>query len=160
VSACIVGIGEPMAGDDAVGIRVVERLRALPELRELELVTLRDPSELCALLPGYERALIVDARLDPERAGEVELASSFDVGRARIAGGTQRALSSHGVDTLSALELGRVLAEERGFPSVALLTVAIARPDRLRDGLSEPVSRAVGEAVRRAVAWAEGAADA
>jgi hydrogenase maturation protease len=62
VTAAIVGIGEPSAGDDGVGIRVVEQLRPLLDPSQgVELSVLRDPSELTALLPGRERALVIDA---------------------------------------------------------------------------------------------------
>lgn len=150
MSPCIVGVGEPMAGDDAVGLRVVDEL-GVAGLAGVELFRLRDPSELVDLLPGRVRALVVDARLDPEHAGRVDLLEVPPGGLPRGALGTP--LSSHGVDTLTAIELGRTLARAEPFPSVSLLTIAIARPDRLGERLSATASRAVLEAAARARAW-------
>jgi hydrogenase maturation protease len=152
VSACIVGVGEPLAGDDGAGIAVIERLRAGAELSAVALHALRDPSELLALLPEHERALVIDARLEPEAVGRVD---RFELGRGHALGPRPTTgLSSHGLDTLTAVEIGRTLAEDGHFPSVTLLTIAIARPDRLARGLSPRVSEAVDEAARRALAWA------
>jgi hydrogenase maturation protease len=151
---CIVGVGEPLAGDDAAGICVIERLRAEPKLPPVDLYALRDPSELVTLLAGRERALVIDARLGPEQVGRVDC-FELEPGHAPV-GRAGRSLSSHGVDTLTAIELARALASDGRFPVVSLLTIAIARPERLDDGLSARVSAAVEEAARRAFAWAEG----
>jgi hydrogenase maturation protease len=153
VTACIVGVGEPLAGDDAAGICVIERLRAEPALPAVDLYALRDPSELTTLLTGRDRALVIDARLGPEEVGRVDC-FKLEPGHAPM-GRAGRSLSSHGVDTLTAIELARALASDGRFPVVSLLTIAIARPDRLDEGLSARVSDAVEEAARRALAWAE-----
>ncbi len=146
------GVGEPLAGDDAAGMVVIERLRAGAALSAVPLHALRDPSELMALLPGHERALVIDARLEPEEVGRVD---RFELGRGHALGGRPSPrLSSHGLDTLTAVEIGRALAQGGRFPAVTLLTIAIARPDRLGEGLSPRVSAAVDEAVKRALAWA------
>jgi hydrogenase maturation protease len=152
VKACIVGIGEPLAGDDAAGIRVIERLRGGPRLPSIELFALRDPSDLAELLPGRERALIIDALLDPAAVGRVEL-HEVEPG-IPIARRPAPALSSHGLDALTAIELGRVLAAGQRFPVVSLLTIAIAYPDALGGGLSARVAGAVQEAAGRARTWA------
>lgn len=157
MTPCIVGVGEPMAGDDAVGIRVVDELSGTLG-PGIELFRLRDPSELALLLPGRDRALVIDARLDPERAGRVDLLEIPPGGLPRGTFGSP--LSSHGVDALAAIELGRTLAANEPFPRVSLLAVAIARPDRLGEGLSVAASRAVEEAAIRARAWANEVRDA
>jgi hydrogenase maturation protease len=152
VSACIVGVGEPLAGDDGAGIAVIERLRAGAALHAVALHALRDPSELSALLPEHERALVIDARLEPEAVGRVE---RFELDRGHtLSPRPSPRLSSHGLDTLTAVEIGRALAAGGHFPAVTLLTIAIARPDRLAVGLSPRVSEAVDEAARRALVWA------
>lgn len=138
----IVGVGEPMAGDDGVGILVIERLRARGAPAGAELHALRDPSELATLLPGATRAIVVDAVLDPERHGTVRL-----LGAAELAAEGRRPLSSHGVDALTAVELARTLAGEEPFPEVSFLTIAIDRPEALGAGLSATAAAAVERAV-------------
>jgi hydrogenase maturation protease len=146
VSVGIIGMGEPSAGDDAVGLAVVERLRAATLPPDVKLAALRDPSELATLLPGLRRALIVDALLDPDHAGEVRLAES---GMFLAAPSP----SSHGVDAVTAVELGRTLYGASGFPEISWLTVSIERPSRFSEGLSPTVCGALDRAVQRAMAW-------
>jgi len=152
-----------MAGDDGAGLSVIDLLRR-EGLPGVELHAVRDPSELATLLYGKGRALVIDALLEPEHAGRVELCElgallqEYPAGSRRAA--TLRPLSSHGIDTLTALELGRTLAGEADFPEVELLTISIARPTALASELSETALAAVELAARRAVAWAEGGRDA
>jgi hydrogenase maturation protease len=155
VTLYIVGVGEPMAGDDGVGIRVIERLRGLGLPPGTELFALRDPSMLATLLAGSRRAVVVDAVLDPERSGEVRL-----LGAAELAGLGRRSISSHGVDALTAVELARALSDEERFPEVSFLTIAIARPDALGSELSPAAAQAVERAAELCASLAAEAADA
>jgi hydrogenase maturation protease len=148
VTLRIVGIGEPMAGDDAVGIRVIERLRELGAPAGATLHALRDPSELATLLGDTTRVMVVDAVLDPERAGQVELMRAGD-----IVGKKNRPISSHGVDALTALEIGRVLATG-AFPEVSFVTIAIDRPRVLGAEVTEKAAAAVEVAARLVMTWA------
>jgi hydrogenase maturation protease len=143
-------VGEPLAGDDGVGIRLIQRLRGLPGASQVELHALRDPSELAALLSGVERALVIDAVLDPERPGHVEL---LPLGELTPERGTRRAVSSHGVDTLTAIEIGRALAAGVRFPPVTLLTIAIEPPTRFTAELSPAAQAGLERALELAVAW-------
>lgn len=149
----IVGIGEPMAGDDGVGIEVIAALRQRAAPGDAELHALRDPSELAALMNGAERLLVIDAVLDADHAGAVEITKAADwleLGASK----PRQSLSSHGVDTLTALELGRILApaEDR---EIALLTIAIEPPCRFSSELSASAREAIPLAVTRAIAWLE-----
>ena len=153
MTLCIVGVGEPMGGDDGVGIAVVERLRVLGTPAGTELHALRDPSELATVLAGAERALIVDAVLDPERVGSVRLLDGAGFAAQR------RPLSTHGVDVMTAVELGRQLAAA-DFPSVSFLAIGIGLPDSLTPALSSPVAAAVEGAVELALSWAKETAHA
>lgn len=144
----VVGVGEPMAGDDAVGIRVIERLRAVGAPPDTELTALCDPSELATVLSGSDPVLIVDAVLDPGRAGSVELREWGALARQR------HSISSHGVDTYTAVELAKTLSDPGDFPMVTLLTIAIEKPTRLTAALSALAELAVEEAVGRVLCWA------
>jgi hydrogenase maturation protease len=113
-----------------------------------ELHALRDPSELATVLAGSDRALIVDAVLDPMRIGKVEFLNSADFAAQK------RPLSSHDIDVVTALELGRTLAGD-GFPSVSFLGIAIGPPAPPERAFSSEVAAAVEEAARLALAWIE-----
>ena len=152
----IVGVGEPLAGDDGVALRVIERLRELELARPAALHALRDPSGICDLLGAvgdpnseraFERVLIVDAVLDPENEGRVRL-----LGPEAFARGGSRPVSSHGMSALAAVELTRALYGER-FPEVRFLTVSVRTPKRFDPELSESVASAVDTAIAHALSW-------
>jgi hydrogenase maturation protease len=96
-SVLILGLGNPLRGDDGVGLRVVEALnqRELPEG-----VTALDGGtggfDLLHVLEGWERAVIVDAadvgrepgqfvRFTPDEARLVESADGFSLHNAGLA---------------------------------------------------------------------------
>ena len=143
----IVGVGEPTAGDDAVGVRVIERLRALGPPPGVELYALRDPSELATLLAGADRVVVIDAMLDPEHAGSVRLVEPHELGA------TAQPISSHGVDTLTAIAIARTLAGDGAFPEVRLLAIAITQPARFVMELSPAATAAVDTAAQRVLGW-------
>ena len=95
----VLGLGNPVLSDDAVGLKVAERLRELLAERPLPgvdvLCSTRGGLELLELLAGYARAVIVDALTlpepDPGRVHELGLASF--AGMARLVGSHDISLS-------------------------------------------------------------------
>jgi len=136
----IVGIGQPVAGDDGVGIAVLDELRRRRVPPGAELVPLVDPTELVALLEGPARIIVIDAvratpagaviELDPE-----ELAVT--------------AAHPHGLGVAQAIALARVLSPNVAPPRVRIVGVTIGPPERGRCGLSPGVAAAVPVAAAR-----------
>lgn len=158
MTLAVVGIGEPLAGDDGVAFRVIERLRERRLSRPVTLRALRDPSGLWELLGSSAapagkpivRVLLVDAVLDPAHEGRVRL-----LGPAAFARDDSRPISSHGISALTAVELARAVHGE-GFPELQFLAVSIGPPTRFEPRLSESAARAVEVATERAVCWIDG----
>jgi hydrogenase maturation protease len=121
----------------------------------VETHTVRDPTEITSLLAGVDRALIVDAVLDPEQAGAVKLLEGSE-----LAGPERRPVSSHGIGVITAVELGRVLAGKDPYAAVSFLTIGIGRSTALGRTLSPGAAAAVEDAARLALSWALGAARA
>ena len=103
-SAIVVGLGNPLAGDDAAGLEVARRVRerAPADVRVVELEG--DPSRLIDAFEGVELAVIVDA------------VSTQEVGRVhRIDASTERLpadlghRSTHALGLADALEVARAL---------------------------------------------------
>lgn len=139
----IIGLGQPAAGDDGVGLAVVRALRrARPEVAAVELT---DAAGLVELLTG-EPAVLVDAVVDAGPPGAL-----VEIPRDRIA--EVPAVSTHGVGVGEAIGLAEALNGPAAVADLRLLGVAIARPDRLSTGLSPDVAAAVPRAVRRLEAW-------
>jgi hydrogenase maturation protease len=57
-----------------------------------------------------------------------------------------RPLSSHGMGMREVIGLARTLAPDRVSPSIHVVAVTIARPERFGHGLSPAVAEAVGRA--------------
>jgi hydrogenase maturation protease len=100
----IIGIGNPLAGDDGAGARVIELLEkaGVPA----ELVVMGTPGYgLITYLEGKKRVIIVDAAFYNGRAGEVRMVPWTEL----IDQGTHTTLNQHGPGLLQTLEQARIL---------------------------------------------------
>ncbi len=147
----VVGLGNPVLGDDGVGWRVADAVeKALEEARaggkplppvqveRLGVGGLR----LMEFLTGFDEAVLVDAAEFPGRpAGEVRscLLEELD---SRNAGHLD---SAHDVSLATAIEMGRKLGA-RLPASIRIVTVQIVRSDEFGETLSAPVAAAVQDA--------------
>jgi hydrogenase maturation protease len=145
--AVLIGLGNPVCGDDGVGLRVAERVEALlarQPLTGVRVVTsTRGGFELLDLLEGADAAIVVDCLAAADaRPGEIrELTIDQLAGSARLVG-------SHDVGLAQVIELGRLL----GLPMPARLEIfgVEARPSgRIGDDLSPAVASAVGPLAER-----------
>jgi hydrogenase maturation protease len=143
----IVGLGNTLAGDDGVGVRVAERLAArLGDRDDVMVTTLGgDLFEIADRLGEAERFLFVDAI-----AGDTpgELRSLTHAPRALAA-------SMHQSDIGSVMDALRSLGVVEPFPEWEVWGVVIAPPDRLGEGLSPDVAAAAAELERRIVRYVE-----
>lgn len=145
----VVGIGQEVAGDDGVGLAVLEELgrRSLP--RGTQLLRLAAPTELVALLERGRRVVLVDAVLAAPAGLVLELEPEALSQRA------PQPTSSHGFSVAQAIELARALAPDGASPCVRIVAITIAPPGRYRVGLSPEVADAVPEAAARVLALLE-----
>ncbi len=104
----VLALGNPVLSDDAVGLHVADALRAMLHARPLRdvqvLKSQRAGFELVEMLPGYDRAIIVDAVLADEPVpGRVRELSLEDLS------GSRRLINAHEISLPTALEMGRRL---------------------------------------------------
>lgn len=140
MGARVVGVGQRAAGDDGVGLAVLEELarRSLPA--GTALVPLADPMDLVSLLESEEPVVLVDSVLASPSGVVVEL------GPHELSDRAAQPASSHGMGVAQAIELARTLSPRGGATNVRVVAVTIARPDRYRVGLSPEVAAAVPKA--------------
>ncbi len=138
----VLGLGNPILRDDAIGLRVVDALAASYSHPD---VTLRTTSlagvHLLDLLAGFDRAILVDAVQSGGRVGEVRC-----LGLDGLPGARNGSLPHYNVDIPRTLSLGRAL----GLPmpqQVHLVAVEAGEVTRFGEGLSPQVERAIPEAV-------------
>jgi hydrogenase maturation protease len=144
----VIGLGQRYGGDDAVGLAVVARLRALGCPDGVELVEAPDAAHLVAALETPGRAIIVDALLGPGEPGRIHVITPGDLD----AGGLS-AVSTHGLDVPGAIALAAALYPSRAR-AVHIVGVEIARATRFREGMSPEVAAAVDGAVAAVLALA------
>ncbi len=147
----IVGLGNPLLGDDGAGIllaREAHRLLGDPgvELREAAVGGL----ELVDLLEGRKRAVVVDSiLLEDARPGELFLLDLEGPLAERFDGG------SHHLGLLEGLEVARRL----GIPmpeKLRVYAIQVEDPFTFREGPTPRVEAAIPSAARRIAAEAGG----
>ena len=152
----VVGLGNPVLGDDGVGPAVIRELAAggIPEgaaLCEAAVGGLR----LLELLEGFDHAVLIDACECAEAPGTIR---TLPLEAAALA---LPGACGHGIRLEEALALGRALGVQ--LPAhVMCVSIAVADTRTFREALSPEVARAVPEAARQVTrqvaAWLSGEA--
>jgi hydrogenase maturation protease len=137
----VLGLGNPLLGDDAVGLevaaRVRERLQGAPgvDVEEEAAGGLR----LMERMTGYDRVVLVDAAVTGGAPGTVRLLTPDDLP-------TRRTAAAHGIDLVRALALGHELGSP--MPSeVRIVAIEAETVLEFRQGLTPAVAAAVEPAV-------------
>jgi len=147
----IIGLGNPILGDDGVGWRVVEAMRARLDDAAVDVLCLSVGGvSLMEQLVGCDRALLVDAVVTDGAPGDV-LSMPLDALDDPSCGHTA---STHDTTLATALRLGRALhAPLPEDISVVGVEVDPCRLHEFNETLSPEVAAAVPEAVRCVEAW-------
>ncbi|WNG23183.1 hydrogenase maturation protease [Cystobacter fuscus] len=139
----VIGLGQAAAGDDQVGLAVIEHLRSLGVPGRLELLLAPEPSALLSLLETPAPVVLVDAVLAAP-AGEVLVLEPDELEQRGLS-----TMSTHGVGVSQAVALARLLSPSAVSPSIRIVGVSIARPERFQQGLSPEVAAAVPRAAEQ-----------
>lgn len=137
--ANIIGIGQAAAGDDGVGLAVIEALRKSPP-HEVGLFVAPEASALLSLLESQAPVILIDAIVGIE-VGEVRLLTPESLESASFA-----PLSSHGLGVSEALRMAEILSPELS-PQVFIIGVGIEAPVTRSYGLSAPVLAAIPKVI-------------
>jgi hydrogenase maturation protease len=137
----VLGLGNPVRHDDAVGLKVAEAVERLLDAQPVPDVAVRTSTraglELIDLLSGAAHAIIVDClvSLDPA-PGRISRLTLDDVA------GAARLVGAHDITVKHAFEFARAA----GVPmpaTVEIFAVEAADIDRIEEGLSPAVAAAV-----------------
>ncbi len=112
----VIGVGNLLRCDDGAGVHVVNRLKKLaPQIDAVDVAM--GGVEILEAMKGYGRVIIVDSIRTGAEPGTI-----YNV---NIAGGEEppRISSSHGVDLVTTLELGRRLMPEEMPPEQVLIGI-------------------------------------
>ncbi len=133
----IVGLGNPEAGDDAVGPAVIQWLvsRCAPRPDVLVTRLVGDLFGLSDFVERAERLILVDAILDPPAGRLIVGATSFSP--------EARPVSQHQTDVITVMRTLEALALRQPFPDWSVWGVTIETLPRLDQALTDPVRRGV-----------------
>jgi len=151
----VVGIGQPMAGDDGVGIAVAQALAG----EGIAVRVSTDASVVLSLVNDGVRVIVVDAVVGGGRPGDVVRLD----GRLVAAGAAAASpVSSHGIGLAEAIGLACALYGDGAAEAVTVVGVVIERPRALAAGLSPAVCAAIAPAaaVARKLALVHGSGEA
>jgi hydrogenase maturation protease len=145
----VVGLGNPILGDDGVGWRVAERVREAVDDPDVAVLCLSlGGLSLVEHLAGYRKVMIVDAMTTGAPPGTLH---RFAAGAAEEPG-AQHTASVHDLSLASALALGRELGLD--LPAEIRVVGVEAAPEfEFGETLSEAVARALPEAERSVRDW-------
>ncbi len=145
----VVGLGNPILGDDGVGWRVAERVRERFDDPDVAVLCLSlGGLSLVEHLAGYRRAVIVDAMTTGASPGTLH---RFDAVAAADPG-AQHTASVHDLSLATALALGRELGLD--LPGEIVVVGVEAAPEfEFGEELSEAVARALPDMERAVRDW-------
>ena len=132
--ALVIGVGNPMRGDDGVGAAVVEVLSTDPDIETFAFDG--DGMELMVLWEGRQNVIIVDATQSDEPAGTI---MCFEAHNQELPKNLFRH-STHQFGVVEAVEMARVLGE---LPERLVLIGVEGGDYDLGEGLSPPVQLAL-----------------
>lgn len=139
----VLGLGNPLLRDDAVGLLVAEQLRPLlADQTDIEVgVDYWGGLRLMERMVGFDRAIVIDAIRSGAEPGRMQILSPGELP-------TQRSASAHDVNLLTALKLGRqagavLPADER----ITLLAIEAVDTTNFGEELTPEVAAAIPQAI-------------
>lgn len=140
----VIGIGNPLASDDAVGLHVAHRLLRMNLPNNVEVITAESagPSILESITRA-DKAILVDAAVGGSTPGTVHRLSLDDIqaGRCKIR-------SLHEIDLIDLLKIERLTRPESFPKKLVILGIEVADTRRYRQGLSNAVRNAIPQIVK------------
>ncbi|MGA1793565.1 MAG: hydrogenase maturation protease [Thermoplasmatota archaeon] len=145
MTTIIVGIGNPILGDDGVGIHVARKLRPALEGKGIVIEeAFTGGLNLLDIIVGHDRAILVDSISSRELAiGEVVVVQ--DVSEI----GSDHSANPHDVSFPEALELAGKMGETRVPKEISLVGINIRPSYDFKEGLSTEVASAVDIAAEK-----------
>ncbi|MCG2826944.1 MAG: hydrogenase maturation protease [Thermoplasmatales archaeon] len=141
MNTLILGIGNPVLGDDAVGIIVANKVKE-KNLKNVDVETANTIGlEIINIISDYDRVFVVDAiKTGNGKAGEIHKFGSENLRQ------TMRH-SVHDIDLSTMLKTGEKLGIK--MPEIIIYGVEVDNIDRFKEGLSKDVEVAVPTLVEK-----------
>ncbi|MEM2910372.1 MAG: hydrogenase maturation protease [Nitrososphaerota archaeon] len=139
----VIGLGNPILGDDAVGLVIASELRKRMG-RIVDIVELSAGGLTVAeAMLGYRKAIIVDALVEEGTVPGKILRLTFE----DLKTTPKRFIGFHDIDLVTSVELIKAIDRESFPDEVVVFGITIQKPGCYQEGLSEEVKTAVPKCV-------------
>lgn len=140
----VLGIGNPILGDDGVGFHIAQELAN--EIKD-ENIDVKDTSvdglNLLELIVGYDKVIIIDAIMTEDgEVGEIYQLKPEDIGKP-----AQSIISAHHLNLLTAIKLGKRLFPKKMPGAVIVFAVGIQEVTEFTEEMTGKVKEAIPKAV-------------
>jgi len=140
----VIGIGNPLASDDAIGLHVAHRLLKMNLPDNVEVIAAESGGPpILESITGADKAVLVDAVVGGSTPGTVHRLSLDDIQAERC-----KIRSLHEIDLVDLLKIGRLTRPESFPKKLVILGIEVADTRRYRQGLSNAVSDAIPRIVK------------
>lgn len=136
----VLGIGNPILGDDGVGVHVAQELA---KLIEDDAITVEDAStsglNLLDIIPGYDKVIIIDAIMTEEgEPGEIYRLRPEDFSKS-----VHLTTSMHDANLPTVIEIGNKLMPEEMPSEIAIFAIEVEEIDEFTEEMTVRVKEAV-----------------
>jgi hydrogenase maturation protease len=139
VKTLILGIGNPILGDDGVGVRVAEELARKATDPDYEVKAAdTDGLGLLDIVLGYNRLILIDALM-----GENVEPGKIYRFRADNLGGSDMVSLTHGVNVRTSFKLGKMLFPKEMPGEIIIFGVGIEQASRFSEEMTPLIKNAV-----------------
>lgn len=140
----VLGIGNPILGDDGVGAHVAQELAE--EIKD-ENIEVKDTSvaglNLLELIVGYDRLIVIDAIMtEDERVGEIYKLEPEDIGEPACS-----TISAHHLNLANTIKIGKRLLLKDMPKEVTVFAVGTQQVTRVTEEMTEEVREAIPKIV-------------
>lgn len=149
----VLGIGNPILGDDGVGVHVAQELVKLIT-DDSETITVEDANtsglNLLDIITGYEKVVIIDAIItdtDGREIGEIYRLRPED-----FAASVHLSTSMHDVNLPTVIEIGKKLMPDAMPSEIVIFAVEVAEVEVFTEEMTAKVKEAVPKILDRVLA--------
>ncbi|MBN2603344.1 MAG: hydrogenase maturation protease [Candidatus Thermoplasmatota archaeon] len=137
----VIGVGNPILKDDAVGIHVARELKKIIKNKDIEIdEAYTGGMNLLDLILGFDKAIIADSFIG-EKEGEIRKLTINDIS-------SSRSLNPHGLTLIESIEMARRLGETKIPEEIMFYVILLKKyPSEFGEELRTKVRAAIPKAV-------------
>jgi hydrogenase maturation protease len=140
VKTLIIGIGNPLLGDDGIGVHIARRLSGLIEDENVDVVdTNMGGLNLLDFILGYDKLIVIDAIM----TGQDQVGEIYRLGPGEMGGPFYTAASPHHFNLPATIELGRRLFPSEMPKEVVVYAVGAREVAQISEEITDRVRKAI-----------------